>query len=84
MSRQDLLVALSRFASFMGAKLPAMRDWRSFKDGALAAGSAKDAIEIFYEAGLVSGKGDGIFDPEGTAARAELAAMLRRFIETAL
>jgi DNA repair photolyase len=27
------------------------------------------------------GKGDGILDPKGTATRAEVAAMLHRFLE---
>lgn len=31
--------------------------------------------------GLMNGKGDGILDPQGTATRAEIAAMLHRFIE---
>lgn len=31
--------------------------------------------------GVMSGKGNGILDPKGTATRAEIAAMLQNFIE---
>jgi hypothetical protein len=82
-TRQDSILTLSRYASFTDVKLPATRDWTSFKDFASAAGYAKDAIEAFCKAGIISGKGEGIFDPEGMTTRAEFSAILRRFIEAA-
>ncbi|MDR1328828.1 MAG: S-layer homology domain-containing protein [Oscillospiraceae bacterium] len=34
-----------------------------------------------YRAGIISGKPGSRLDPKGTATRAEVAAMLRRFLE---
>ncbi|GHU89984.1 hypothetical protein FACS1894202_09060 [Clostridia bacterium] len=80
-TRQDLTVILLRYANHTGAKLPDTRDYRGFADDADSANYAKDAIEAFFKAGVINGKGNGMFDPKGTATRAELAAMLHRFIE---
>jgi hypothetical protein len=82
-SRQDLAVILNRYAVFANLKLPAARLYVKFSDDADIADYAKEAIEAFFKANIVSGKGDGIFDPKGTATRAEVAAMLHRFIESA-
>ncbi|MEG1858015.1 MAG: S-layer homology domain-containing protein [Pseudoflavonifractor sp.] len=34
--------------------------------------------------GIISGKGDGMLDPTGTATRAEVAVILARFVENVL
>ncbi len=39
---------------------------------------ARSAIEALYERKIISGKGNGIFDPDGLVTRAEIAAMLVR------
>jgi hypothetical protein len=39
---------------------------------------------ILYRSGVVSGKPGNLFDPKGEATRAEVAALLRRFIEAAV
>ncbi|GHU35390.1 hypothetical protein FACS1894105_04030 [Clostridia bacterium] len=80
-TRQDLAVILLRYANHTGAKLPEMRDYSGFRDDTDSANYAKDAIEAFFKAGVINGKGNDLFDPKGTATRAELAAMLHRFIE---
>jgi len=33
--------------------------------------------------GLIKGKSENLLDPQGTATRAEIAAMLHRFVEKA-
>jgi hypothetical protein len=71
---------LLRYANHAGANLLETREYESFLDDADSANYAKDAIEAFFKAGIINGKGNSIFDPTGTATRAELAAMLRRFI----
>jgi hypothetical protein len=80
-SRQDLAVIISRFAVAMGWPIPVTRDYAGFKDDADCANYAKDAIEAFFRAGIINGYPDGSFKPQGTATRAEVAAMLHRFIE---
>jgi hypothetical protein len=83
-TRQDLTVILMNYAKHTGARLPVTREYESFLDDADSANYAKDAIEAFFRAGIINGKGGGLFDPTGTATRAELAAMLRRFIENVM
>ncbi|MDL2273193.1 S-layer homology domain-containing protein [Oscillospiraceae bacterium OttesenSCG-928-G22] len=34
---------------------------------------------LLYRAGII--EGEGVFDPQGSATRAEVAAMLHRFLE---
>jgi hypothetical protein len=80
-SRQDLVVILSRYADFAELKLAAAREYVPFLDEADVADYAKDAVRIFFSAGIVSGKPGNVFDPRGTATRAEIAAILHRFLE---
>jgi uncharacterized repeat protein (TIGR02543 family) len=80
-SRQDLAVTLMRYTDFAGLKLPAVRDYTGFADDADVANYAKEAIEAFFKAGIINGKGNNLADPKGAATRAEVATMLNRFIE---
>ena len=42
---------------------------------------AKTAMQWAVGSGLVKGKSGNLLDPQGTATRAEIAAMIHRFIE---
>jgi hypothetical protein len=79
-TRQDLAVLLARYADVMDIVLPATRAAAAFVDGGDVADYAKDAAAMLYGAGVVGGKPGGLFDPRGDATRAEVAAMLHRFI----
>ena len=39
---------------------------------------AKDTINFLAEKGIITGRGDGTFDPDGTITRAEVAVMIAR------
>lgn len=39
------------------------------------------ALKWAVENGIINGKGNGILDPQGKATRAEVAAMLMRYLE---
>jgi hypothetical protein len=80
-SRQDMAVILKNYADFMGIKLPVTRDYDGFLDYADVANYAKEAIEAFFKAQVISGRQGNIFDPQDEATRAEVAAILHRFIE---
>ncbi|MDR1131790.1 MAG: S-layer homology domain-containing protein [Oscillospiraceae bacterium] len=82
-TRQDLAVLLDRYAAFAGIALPEMRPYAAFKDDTDRADYAKEAVETFFRAGVINGKDNNVFDPRGGATRAEAAAMLHRFLETA-
>ena len=84
-TRQDLAVILARYADYMGIQLPPNSSLHTpnFIDDADIADYAKDAVERLYKAGIINGYPDGSFKPRGQATRAEFAAMLMRFIESA-
>ena len=79
-TRQDLVVILYRYAGLAKVNLPETLEYQVFRDEADIAGYAKEAIEVFLKAGIITGKPGNLFDPKGTATRAEVAAMLHRFI----
>jgi len=80
-NRQDLVVIFMRYAVHMGIKLPMARSYSRFIDDADIASYAREAIERFFRANIVSGYLDGSFKPQGEATRAEVAAMMQKFIE---
>jgi hypothetical protein len=83
-TRQDLSVILHRYAtSYAGMELPEALMNSDFADAASIAGYAFGAVDALYMSGIVNGKPGGQFDPEGTATRAEFAALMRRYASLA-
>jgi hypothetical protein len=80
-SRQDLAVIFNNYAGFSGKTFPQRREYSLFTDDADIADYARDAIEKFFKAMIINGKGDNAFDPKGEATRAEFATMLTNFLE---
>jgi hypothetical protein len=80
-TRQDLTTLIMRYAAFAGADIPALRPAIRFTDDAKTADYAKDALRTLVAGGIINGKPGNIFDPTGRATRAEVAAILHRFIE---
>jgi hypothetical protein len=79
-SRQDLSVILYNYIRFAGKGLPAEREYAGFADDADIAAYAGDAVRALYGAGVINGRPGNLFDPKGAATRAEVAAMLHRFV----
>jgi predicted outer membrane repeat protein len=80
-TREQLAVILARYAGFAGTELPTAREYSVFADADNISGYAKEAVEAFFKAGVINGKGGNTFDPKGNATRAEIAAMLHRLSE---
>jgi len=80
-SRQDLAVILYNYAVKMGITLPETETAADFDDGTDIASYAAAAVTAMQKAGVISGKPGNVFDPQGIATRAEVAAMLHRFVE---
>jgi hypothetical protein len=80
-TRQDLATLIVRYADFAGLSVPPLRPAESFDDDAQTADYAKDALRALTAGGILNGKPGNIFDPRGGATRAEVAAILHRFIE---
>jgi hypothetical protein len=80
-TRQDLATLITRYADFAGQSIPALRSAGVFEDDALTADYAKDALRTLVSGGIINGKPGNVFDPRGSATRAEVAAILHRFME---
>lgn len=79
-TRAHLAVLLNAYAVRMGIELPILVEYHGFTDDLDIRNYAREAIENFFKAQIISGYPDGSFDPQGNATRAELAAILQRFI----
>lgn len=76
-SRQDMSAMLSRFADQIGyCSLTAVKERKTFLDDAQIAGYAKEAVIRLQRAGLMDGRTPEIYDPRGSATRAESAKVI--------
>jgi len=82
-TREEMAVMMRNYAKAMGFTLPKVREENIFADSAQISAYAKEAVAELQMAGIVSGKNGNLFDPQGTATRAEVSAVFRRFIEMA-
>jgi hypothetical protein len=80
-TRQDLATLITRYAALTGGSIPALRPVTTFADDADTADYARSALQTLVAGGVINGKPGNIFDPNGRATRAEVAAILHRFIE---
>ena len=79
-TREQMAQILNNYARFMGLELPSIRTG-VFNDEEQISGWASQAVSTMFEAGIISGRGNGNFDPQGNATRAEVATLLRNFLE---
>ena len=80
-TREQLAAIFYRYADYKGYDLTVKGNLDKFKDADKITDYAKTAMQWAVGSGLVKGKSGNLFDPQGTATRAEIAAMLHRFIE---
>lgn len=76
--REQLAVVMMRYAQYLGLETPERADLSGFADADQISAYAQEAMSWANAVGLLSGKGDGIMDPQGVATRAEVAAMMAR------
>jgi len=79
-TREQMAVILSNYARVMDLELPSIRTG-SFNDNDQISGWALQSVNTMFEVGIISGRGEGNFDPQGNATRAEVATVLRNFME---
>lgn len=80
-SRQGMAVMILNYAKATGYKLPVSVAAVTFSDSTKIGAYAKDAVIAIQQAGIMQGKNNNVFDPAGSATRAEASTILRRFIE---
>ena len=74
---------LTRFAKLMELDTAA-EGTMSFKDADSISGYAVDSVQYCVDKGIINGYDDGRFAPKDNATRAQIAAVIVRFIESVL
>ena len=80
-TRQEMAVFMTNYAKAMGYTLPKTRVEVTFADSASIGSWAAEAVKAMQMAGVIMGKDGNRFDPTGTATRAEVTAVLHRYVE---
>ncbi|WP_270706985.1 S-layer homology domain-containing protein [Clostridium fessum] len=80
-NREQMAVIMKNYAAKLGYDLPQTLKAVTFADNTQISSWAKDAVKSMQQAGILAGKVNNRFDPKGTATRAEVATVLRRFVE---
>lgn len=80
-TREQLASIFYRYAQYKGYDVTATGSLDSFTDKGSASAWAQEAIKWAVGNGIMGGKENNLLDPKGTATRAEIAAMLHRFVE---
>lgn len=81
-TREQMAAILARYIDSAALDLP-QNDVGVFSDDRAISPYARDAVYGMRAAGVLSGKPDGRFDPQGVAVRAEVAALMQKLAQTA-
>ena len=79
-TREQLAAILYRYAAYQGYDVSQRADLSGFGDASSIRGYAQEALSWAHAQGLVLGFEDGSLRPQGTASRAQIAAVLMRFL----
>lgn len=79
-TREQIAVMTVNFAKLCGAELPSNVQETEFADEENIQYWASDAVHAAQRAGIINGRDDNTFAPQDTATRAEVAAIMHRFV----
>ena len=80
-TREQIAAIIYRYEQFVEKYPYTATTAKEFVDKNSISDYAKAAVDILVKQGIINGKPGDLFDPKGTATRAEVAAMLNRFLE---
>ncbi len=83
-TREQICRVLTEFVDYLGVTLKEINKAVKFKDEQDISKWAKADVALMQVAGIVSGSTDGKFYPKKAASRAEVAQMLKGFVENYL
>ncbi len=83
-TREQMAVILMNYASQMGIPIPAPLAETTFTDSGSISSWAAIQVTAMQRAGVMKGRAAGRFEPQAAATRAEVSAMLRRFVEVVI
>lgn len=81
-TREQMAAILYRYAKDQGMDVSQRGNLAQFSDQGRISAYAREALSWANGAGLITGKGDGVLDPQGPAVRAQVAAIFQRFCES--
>ncbi len=79
-NREQMAVIMKNYAAKLGYDAPDLEGCDLCGQHTISSW-AKDAVKAMQQAGILARKNENKFDPKGTATRAEVATVLRRFVE---
>jgi len=80
-TRKQLAVIIQNYAQAIGFTLPTVQRKNIFADSNKISAYAKDAVKQLQMAGILNGRNGNLFDPQGTATRAEFSSVLCHFVK---
>jgi hypothetical protein len=80
-TREQFAAILQNFARWLSLDVSKSADISGYEDAGKVSGWALSSVQWAYAEGLITGRAAATLAPDGTATRAEAAAMLMRFIE---
>lgn len=80
-TREEMTVALFRFATSIGVDTSARVDLSTFKDAERVTDGAKDAVAWAISRGLIRGVGNNEISPDTTTTRAQMVQVMIRFMD---
>lgn len=80
-TREQLAAVLYRYAKLKGADVSKSVDISSFADAGKVSDWAQNPLKWAVGNGIINGEGDNTLNPQGMAQRADIAAMLHRFLD---
>ncbi len=83
-TREQMAVIMDKYATAIGFKLPEVHTLNVFADNAKIGAWSAPSVKRIQMAGIIQGKSNNLYDPKGTATRAEVSAVLRRFVDLAI
>lgn len=83
-TREQMALMIMEYAGYTGLELSNGNMTATFADADAVSKWAKDAVITIHESGIIKGNLNNYFAPKDKANRAEVAAVLKRFIENVL
>lgn len=80
-TREQMAVIMANYAKEMGYTVPKTHNAVTFADSAAIGSWSSEDVKAMQQAGIIMGKDGNCFDPTGTATRAEVSAVLHRYVE---
>lgn len=79
-TRSQMAAIICRYADYAGITLAASGDNAPFTDDSSIESWARESVYTARGAGIINGRDNNIFDPQGNASRAEVCAVICRLI----